>query len=436
MDVSYAAAMRTAWIDARAGIAGDMLLGALLDAGADLGQVRHDVAAVLPDAVTLTCAPVTRGVMRATKLDVSTQVQDHPHRAWSDIRQMLMRAEVSTRVRDDALAALTVLAVAEGQVHGVAPDDVHFHEVGAWDSIADVVGVCSALADLGLERVLTTPVGLGDGFVRGAHGVVPVPVPAVLRLLEGRDLAALGVPAPVDVPVGELATPTGVALLVALAEPGPTLPAGTAAAVGVGAGTKDDLPWANVVRVVLVDSRRVDADKAGDAEADRALVTGRDESLVVLQANVDDLDPRAWPDVLEQVLETGAVDAWLTPILMKKGRPAHTVSALCPPEVVPAVRARLFRTTSTFGVRDVPVGRHALDRTWRSVPVTVGDVTGDIRIKLAHEFGLIVTATPEFEDASALAARAGCGVADVLTAASAAAHGAGLRPGAQVSGQV
>lgn len=391
----------------------------------------------MPDTVRLTTEAVTRGVMRGTKLHVESLIEDHHHRAWRDIREMLAGADLPEAVRRNATAAFAVLADAEAHVHGTDPEDVHFHEVGAWDSIADVVGVCSAVADLGVERVLSTGIGTGDGFVRGAHGVVPVPVPAVLRLLEESDLDAHGVPRPTDSPVGELATPTGVALLVALTIPASAMPSGTMRATGIGAGTKDGLPWANVVRAVLVETAPGSESVQPEATDAAALTSQADgdasdelRDLLVLEANIDDLDPRAWPSVIEALLTAGALDAWLTPIVMKKGRPAHTVSALVDPEQASPVRDAFFAHTTTLGVRESRVVRHALERTWHDVAVNIGGESAQVRIKVGHRDGRIVTATPEFDDVAVVATAAGVPIADALAAASAAAHATGLTPGA------
>lgn len=442
---------RAAWVDAGVGVAGDMLLAALLDAGADLEVVRRDVEAVLPDTVRLARRSVVRGSMRATAVDVQLVAADQPHRPWAQIRGLLERAELPARVRRRALLAFEALAAAEARVHGVDVDEVHFHEVGSWDSIADVVGVCAALEDLGVEELTTSEIALGDGVVRAAHGRMSVPVPAVLELLAAAGVPAAGAPRAAGDPLagrlGELATPTGVALLVALAaDAGPrALPSGAVRAVGVGAGTRDDLPWPNVVRVVVSDPAEP-ADQAHAADQaeppDRAESMDRaeptppaeqqgqvPERLVRLEANVDDLDPRAWPSVLAGLLDAGALDAWLTPILMKKGRPAHLVAALVRPEHESAVREHLFRATSTFGVRSAVHHRVGLERGWVTLDVTCGDTTGPVRVKVGHRSGEVVRATPEYEDALALAAEAGRPVADALAAAAAAGAAAGLVPG-------
>ncbi|MEL4505324.1 nickel pincer cofactor biosynthesis protein LarC [Luteococcus sp. H138] len=377
----------TCWIDASAGIAGDMLLGALLDAGASLDAVREAVEAVAPGEVTISTEQVVRHGMRATKAHVSPTHHDpvpelveghhhdhaHEHRAWVDIERMIRTAGLPKAVRDHSLAVFERIAVAESRAHGVPVSEVHFHEVGAWDSIADIVGGCAALHSLGVERIVVGDLSVGSGTIRMAHGELAVPGPAVAELSIGLVVQ----PGPAKT---ELATPTGVAF-VAGQDQG-AMPAMTVRATGTGAGTKDFPHHANVVRVVLGQEQSI-----GGA--------GR---LSVLECNVDDLDPRLWPGILDALLAAGAKDAWLTPILMKKGRPAHTLHVLTDdPE---RLRPLVFRHTTTLGIREVLVDRTALERRW--VPVNIeGHV---VQVKQGLLDGEVMTSQPEFRDVQALAA--------------------------------
>ncbi|MEV0598392.1 nickel pincer cofactor biosynthesis protein LarC [Streptomyces sp. NPDC050315] len=400
---------RLAWLDVTSGVAGDMLLGALVDAGAAPEAVQQAIDEVVPGAVRLTRAAVTRAGLRATKVGVEPLAEDHPHRTWRAIRERIEEAGLAAPVAERALAVFGRLAAAEARVHGVPVEEVHFHEVGAWDSIADVVGVCAALHDLGIACVTASAVALGSGRVRTAHGELPVPVPAVLELAAGWEVVGGG--------PGELATPTGMALVTALAAECGGLPRLRAEATGVGAGTKDTPGRPNVVRVVI------------GTPADAAAGADQETSAVVLEANVDDLDPRLWPGVLASLLAAGASDAWLVPILMKKGRPAHTLRVLAPRQRADALRDLVFRETSTIGVRESPVRKTALERTWVRVPMAGDD---EVPVKVAHRGGVIVRATPEFEDVAALAAARGQPAGTVLDAAVAAAVAAGLVPGAEL----
>lgn len=402
-------------MDASAGVAGDMLLAALLEAGADLEAVRAAVEAVLPGEVRIDVEPVERAGLAATRVKISPLVHHEQERSWRELSERLRRAELADPVRDLAHRAFTVLARAEGAVHGVPVEQVHFHEVGAWDSVADVVGVSAAVHDLGVDGVTATAVGLGSGTVRAEHGVLPVPVPAVLRILaEGAVVAGDGRGL-----VGECATPTGVALLAAMlgrhegpgdggAVPAPT---GRVLAVGQGAGTRDTPGRANVVRVVVHDD-------PGAPE----------EELVEIAATVDDLDPRVWPSVVEAALAAGARDAWLVPVQMKKGRPGIVVHVLAQPRDREALVEVLLRHTPTLGVRWHPVGRVALAREWREVEV----VGGTVRVKLGLSGGRIVTATPELEDCRAVAEATGRPLRLVLREAEAGAQSAGWGAGAAI----
>ena len=391
---------RLLWIDASAGIAGDMLLGALVDLGVPVATLQQAVDAVLP-GVSLAASEVRRAGLRAMHVEVAAP-DDATSRTWADVRTLVSDAVLDPPVRDLALAVFERLAGAEARVHGVPPEQVHFHEVGAHDAIADVVGTCTGIAALGV-RVVLSPVALGSGSVRTAHGVLPVPAPAVLELVRGWDVAASAPDA------GELATPTGVALATTLASASGAMPSMTVGTVGVGAGTRDVPGRPNVVRLVV--------GEAGDAEPA--------EDAVVLETNVDDLDPRVWPDVLGRLLGEGALDAWLTPILMKKGRPGHTLHVLALPEDEPALTELVLTHTSTLGVRRTAVTRSVLERGWASVDV----LGGSVRIKVGSRDGRILHATAEYEDAAELARAAGVPVVQVLTLAAAAAVAEGLVPG-------
>jgi uncharacterized protein (TIGR00299 family) protein len=385
-----------------------MLLAALVDVGVPLANLQGAVDAVIPESIRLTSALVSRAGMRATKVDVHPTVKDHPHRTWRDIQALLERADLTAPVRDRAGRVFGRLAEAEARVHGVAADEVHFHEAGGWDSIADVVGVCAALDWLGVTSMSCSAVALGSGRVTASHGDLPVPVPAVLEMSAGWRVLSGG--------QGELATPTGMALLTALSQESCDLPAMSVRAVGVGAGTADVPGRPNVVRVVLGDR----TDRPGPPD-DPVIMS-------VLETNVDDMDPRVWPTVLASLLDAGAADAWLVPIVMKKGRPAHTLAVLTPVDRRDALRRLIFELTSTIGVREVAVTRTALDRIWVPVPVA----GGRIRLKVAHRGGEVVHATPEFDDAVQVAADRSVPVRRVLEEAVAAAERAGLVPGRPV----
>jgi uncharacterized protein (TIGR00299 family) protein len=383
------------WLDLQAGVSGDMLLGALVDAGVPLEVLQKELDH-LGLGLGLTAAPVERSGLRATKVDVTVagapaEDTHDAHRTWADVRALL------DRLPDPALPheVFRRLAEAEAAVHGISPDEVHFHEVGALDAIGDVVGVCAGFRHLGAARLLASRVALGSGTTRGSHGPLPVPAPAVLQLLTGVPVEAG--PAPF-----ESATPTGAALVASLVDDWGPLPAMVPTATGLGAASRESEHVANVVRLVLGE------------------VTGASTTELLLEANVDDLDPRVWPGVLQHLLDAGAHDAWLTPILMKKGRPAHTLSALLPQSAVAAVKRVVFRETSTLGVRTRLVDKHALDRSFSSVEVA-GCV---IAVKHAWYDGELVSSTPEWEDVARAAEALGLPAQQVLLLAQTSAKNA------------
>ena len=387
--------MTVGWLDLSAGASGDMLLGALVDAGVPLEVPAAAIAALPVEQIRLVTEQTARHGLGATRVHVHAPPSSE-HRTWASVRALLADADLPAPVRDGALAVFERLAVAEGRVHRVSPDDVHFHEVGALDALADVVGVVAGFEHLRLRELTASPVALGSGSARSAHGVVPIPAPAVLELLAGVPVVGGAVPA-------EMCTPTGAALVRHLVQAWTTLPPMWVERVGTGAGGRDPVELPNVVRLVL-------------GEPDEPLRVGP----VVLESNVDDLDPRLWPGVLEALFAAGASDAWLTPILMKKGRPAHMVSALCREDTVRSVEAALFAATSTIGVRIVPVHKRALERAHTSVQV----LGGTVGTKVAVHDGQVVNVSVEYEDVAALAGRLGLPVKEALRAATAAAEAA------------
>jgi len=384
---------RVGWLDCTSGVSGDMLLGALADLDA-LDALSDVVKGAAELHANVTVSTVTRGALSAQRVTVDYN-DAQPHRSRADVQRILEAMSVPDAVRATAGRVFDRLATAEAHVHGVDVNDVQFHEVGAVDAIVDVVGVCLGLHTLGVDGLTVSPIALGGGTTDTQHGPVPVPGPAVLALLADTALVASG---------GgdcELATPTGVALLAELAAGTSDMPPMRIESVGVGAGGRDLVDRPNVVRLVV-----------GVTTSD-----GDDEWLLV-EANVDDLDPRLWPGVLDALLAAGAADAWLTPIVMKKGRPAHTVSALTTSDRIDDVRRVLFVETSTIGARTSRVGKTALDREWVEVQIE----GRAIRIKVARLGGVAVSVNPEWDDVSAAAKSSGRAAKDVLADATAAAR--------------
>nr|WP_307818874.1 nickel pincer cofactor biosynthesis protein LarC [Streptomyces sabulosicollis] len=346
-------AERACWIDATSGLAGDMLMAALLDAGADRERVTAAVAS-LGLGVAVRVQPDRRGGFRCLRARVSVPAGPPAHRHLDDVLALVASAELDADARSYARRVFEVLAHAEGAVHGTDPTAVHFHEVGALDALADVVGCAAALDDLGLLTghpvVTTSPLATGRGTVHTEHGPLPVPTPAVLgiaaraglRLTEG-DLE------------GERTTPTGAALVAALARPG-AFPAMTVRGVGIGGGSRDPADRPNITRVVLGTVQETVHRPSGD--------------VLVIEATIDDLDPQLWPSVLTAVRAAGAWDCWTSPITARHGRPGQVLTALCDDGLREAVTDTLFRHTTTVGVRWSTWQRATLPR--RSVTVAIG----------------------------------------------------------------
>jgi uncharacterized protein (TIGR00299 family) protein len=400
---------RALWVDASNGAAGDMLMAALLDAGASLDAVRSGLAR-LGVPVSVEVAGVRRHGFRASHVRIAAPATD-VHRGLSDVLGVLARLDGPPH--EFAVAVFTRLAEAEARVHGSTVDEVHFHEVGALDAIADVAGCALALHDLGLLAGATrtvSPVAVGSGTVRTAHGPLPVPAPAVVELL-----TAAGAPVAGHTATMELCTPTGAALLATLATAWGPPPAMTPSAVGVGAGTADPPGHANVLRVLV----------GAAAAAPSGAADWQEGELFQVEATVDDLDPRVWPDLLEELRSVGAADAWCVPALMRKGRPGQVLTVLVDAARLDLACRVVFTWTTTLGVRVHPVRRRALRRDSVSVEVAGGPV----RVKRGFLGDEVVTAQPEYDDALAAARAAGVPVTEVLDAARAAAAGATPEPG-------
>jgi uncharacterized protein (TIGR00299 family) protein len=343
--------MRVAWFHCFSGVAGDMVLGALLDAGADPDAVRVGIERLGVEGWELGAETVQRAGLRSTQAIVrAPEDRVHPRR-FADIRTLLTAAELVPRARSRALAVFERLATVEGRLHRIPAEEVHFHEVGALDAIVDVVGSCVALEVLGVDAIRTSPVTVGLGLVRAHHGELPNPAPATLALLTGAGIAVVGADTSM-----ELATPTGAALIAALSSGCGPLPPLTPIAVGYGAGGADTPGRANVVQVVI-----------GEAGPDDVgpLAGGPGQPMVELAANVDDATGEVLAHTIGALLAAGANDAWVTPIVMKKGRPAHTLHALCDPAAVATVGAVLVAESGSLGLRATtvqrwPQGRHEI----------------------------------------------------------------------------
>jgi len=386
--------MPVVYLDCFSGIAGDMTLAALLHLGADLEFVRDQVVRVAPPGLTLELVPVLRSGIDARQVKVRVAEEPPPEpRDYGRLRRHLENSTLDSDVLPRSLAVFHLLAEAESKVHALPLDQVHFHEVGAWDSIADVVGTAAALTCLDIDAVLASPIPLGRGFVSTAHGRLPLPAPATLDILAGVPVLQTDVP-------HELTTPTGAAIVKAFSRHFGPMPLMVASATGWGAGTRELADRPNLLRAVMGELQEAPGPEW------------------LLETNLDDCSPELVGYVQERLLAEGALDVWLAPIQMKKNRPGVQLSVLCPDAARPRLKRTIFRETTAIGLRERPVARTRLDRQ----VLTVDTPLGPVRVKVSRFDGEVVNVAPEFEDVKALARAGGRSLKTVMAMAAAAAR--------------
>ncbi len=388
--------MAVAYFDCFAGAGGDMIVAALLDAGCDFASLRAWLAKLPLGEYSLSCQPAQRGGITAVKFNVEVPHHDldhQPQRRLGDCLSLIDQAGLAPRAADRARQVFTRLAQAEAKVHGCHVDQVHFHEVGAVDSIIDIVAACVALELLEVHRVYCSVIPVGSGTITCAHGVMPVPAPATAELLRGTKTRQGEL-------LAEMTTPTAAAVLTTLAESFGPMPAMDLAAVGYGAGSRDNESLPNLLRVFV-------GDLSDSATAD---------AVVELSANIDDSTGEVIGAAMDALLSAGCLDVWAGPIIMKKSRPAWQISALCEVGDAEAVERILFAETTTLGVRRRLCHRSKLHRTFQ----TVNTPYGPVRIKVASRGDQIVTASPEFVDCHKAAQTHHVPVREVLASAQAA----------------
>lgn len=433
---------RIAYFQPFSGISGDMTLGALVDAGLDFSELERALRSLGLRGYRLRVGKVHRGALESTRFEVlldaveppSSRADSGPHshshdhgsedasathshshsrththepgahsrghshthagqgdappeRRLRHILELIRTSKVPERVKEMASAVFRRLGEAEARVHGMGVENVHFHEVGAVDSIVDIVGSCLALHLLDIEEVHSAPVHVGSGWVTGSHGRLPLPAPATLELLKGFPVRQLASDA-------ELTTPTGAALLTTLSRSFGPLPASRITAIGYGAGDDRPGPVPNCLRVIL---------------AERSTCAPETDSVILLETNIDDMSPEWTGHLVDRLLEAGALDVYLTPVLMKKTRSAQQVTVICPREREEVVSKTLFRESTTFGVRRNEVDRLVLSRESRKVTTPWGEV----RVKVGRRSGELMTAAPEFEDLRRAAMKAGLPLKEV-----------------------
>lgn len=379
--------MTFAYFDCFSGISGDMILGALVDAGVSIDALRAELAKLNLPGYEITSEKVLRSGIAATKVHVRIDHDHHAERRLSDILAIINGSSLSEAVRAKSTAIFKRLADAEAKVHGTTPEQIHFHEVGAVDAIVDVVGAVIGLELLGITRVMTSAINVGSGAIRAAHGILPVPAPATAELLKG-------VPIYQSAPEFELATPTGAAIAGTLGSSFGPLPQMTISRVGLGAGDRVFPGRPNVLRLMI-----------GELAA-----AYEEDSSIIIETNIDDMNPQLYGHLMEKLMARGAHDVYLTPIIMKKGRPAVLLSVLTENAKTGVMLDTIFRETTSIGVRIFEAARKKLTREIREVETPLGAVT----VKVSGAGGEILTVTPEYEDCKRLADERGVPLKTVM----------------------
>lgn len=397
--------MKTLYLDCPTGISGDMFLAALIDLGVDPDVILDEVRKLPVDRseIDVKVGRAERHSITGATFSVR-HTHAHAHRTFADIRAMIEGSDLAPGVRDLALRIFSRIAVAEGKVHGISADEVHFHEVGAIDSIIDIVGAAVAVTRVGVDRVVCSPLPLGSGTADTMHGRIPIPAPATLEILKGAPTAACGIPF-------ELTTPTGAAIAVTLADEFGPMPPMKVIAVGYGAGKKDFREAANLLRAVV--------GEAGPGVVGPGGGGAGTEKLVMLETNMDDMTPQVAGHLMDRLFDAGALDAFYTPAQMKKNRPGVLLSVLVPPGRVDALLDVIFAESTTIGVRTYEVERHCLERT----TVEVETCYGTVRVKVSSRAGRVVNRQPEYEDARKAALEHGVPLKEVIDAVRAAMAG-------------
>jgi hypothetical protein len=364
--------MKIAYFDCFAGISGDMTLGALIGAGADPERLRDDLAALGVGGYRIEVGRKIAGYIDATDVRVILDEPHHGHhRFLREILETIRGASLSDPVKQTAERIFRRLAAAEGRVHGCSPEEVHFHEVGAVDAIVDIVGTAICLGMLGSPKVVSSPMPTFHGYVKGSHGIFPLPAPATAEILRGVPWRKLDIE-------GELVTPTGAAIIAEIASGFGPLPAMRVESIGYGAG-KSDFGIPNALRVMI---------------GEESVASPGSGCVTLIETNIDDLNPQFYETAMERLFAAGALDVYLSPIQMKKNRPGTLLSVICDPELAESIAAVVLAETSTLGVRISRWERICLDRRWEEVITEFGAV----RIKIGERNGREIQASPEYED--------------------------------------
>jgi len=368
--------MAIAYFDCFSGISGDMTLGALVDAGLPIEVLRSELAKLNLPGYTITAEQVRRSGLAATKVHVVLDEQEQPARHLSEIQKIINGSALSSAVKQKSISIFQRLAEVEAKVHGTTPEKIHFHEVGAVDAIVDIVGSVIGLEHLGITEIIGSPMNVGSGTVHTSHGKLPVPAPATAELLKNIPIYSSSITI-------ELTTPTGAAIISTLAASFGPLPQMSMSRIAYGAGNKDIPGQPNVLRLMIGEP----------------VSAYEEDTSIVIESNIDDMNPQIYSHLIDTLMAKGAHDVYLTPIIMKKGRPAILLSVLTDKAKGTEILDTIFRETTSIGVRIQEVGRKKLSRDVREIETSYGK----IRIKISKRGDEIMTITPEYEDCKKLA---------------------------------
>lgn len=391
--------------DCFSGISGDMTLGALVDVGLSPRALRQGLKALPVSGYRLKVSKVRRGAVHATKVDVVISKVAEKRRSWTQIRRLLSTSRLPPRVKKHALAVFERLATAEGTVHGQDSANVSFHEVGAIDALVDIVGGLLGCHELGVKTFSASAVNVGSGTIDATHGILPVPGLAVAEMAKGYPIYSQG-------PAMELTTPTGMALLTTLTQNVDRLPLVVPGSVGYGAGTADPPDWPNVLRVFLADTALTPSSLTPFALTPAPLPGGEGfeaDQVILLETNIDDMNPQLYEAVMERLFENGALDVCMTPTIMKRNRPGIILTVLTHPERAGRLTQLLFHETTTLGVRSQLISRTTLPRSMQ----TIGLPQGRVRVKTIR-VGKAVKHRPEFQDCQAIAKKTGMPIQEII----------------------
>lgn len=378
--------MKIIYFDCFSGVSGDMILGALIDAGLDIAELEAELAKLNVPGYKIGAEKTARNSISGTKFSVEVSGEHHPKRNLGDIIQIIDRSALDEDIKEQSKKTFTNLATVEAGIHGESIEEIHFHEVGALDSIVDVIGAFIGIKKLGIEAVYSSKMHLGTGFVQSRHGSLPIPAPATLALLKGIPVYSTGIKA-------ELTTPTGAAILVTLSRSFGNMPPMKVEKIGYGAGSRE-LEIPNLLRVYI-----------GQTEESGYI----EENLVLVETNIDDMNPEFFDYVSTILLEKGCLDVFMTPIYMKKNRPAIMLSVLTGPDKLDEILSIIFRETTTLGVRVNRLERKSLTR--EVIPVETR--YGRIKVKVSKIEDQVKNITPEYEDCKEAALREGVPLKDV-----------------------